>query len=536
MDPEKLKEIKDWSSSRNIFEVKSFHGLASFYRKFIINFSGIYAPMMDTVKKRHKYFHWTEEEKKSFKLLKEKIIGQPVMVLPDFSKTFQVKCDASGFVAGEVLSQENRPIAYFSENLNEDKMKYSMYDKELYAIIQALNKWSHYLVLKEFVLYSDNHALQFITRQEKLNQKHVNWVEFMQNFTFVIKNIYGTANKVVDVLRRKCLILQKFHVKTLGFDSLKDMYRNDSNFKDAYEACGNPVLRDNIQWIEYLIHDGLLFKGNQLCIPKHSMRENLLKEKHSGGLARHFSHGKTFTQLNNLYYCPGMRKDVKKFVNKCRIFQHTKGKRQNTGLYQPLPVPERPWDAVSMDFMLGHPRTQRGCDSISVVVDRFSKMEHFIPCQKTSDATHIANPFFKEVVRLHGLPKSIVSDRDTKFVGHFWRTLWKNMGMNLSFISAYHPQTDGNTEVVNRSLGDLLRSLVVEHHSQWDQILLQVKFAYNDSPNRNKGQSPFQIMYGMQARGVSELRYLEKSEFRSVGAEDFAAEMQELHSKIKERL
>jgi hypothetical protein len=179
MDPEKLKGIKEWPSPRSIFEVRSFHGLASFYRNFIRNFSGISAPMMDTFKKRHKYFHWIEEAEKSFKLLKEKIIGQPVLVLPDFSKTFQVRCDASGFAVGVVLSQDIRPIAHFSEKLNDSKMKYSTYDKDFYAIIQALNKWRHYLVLKEFILYSNNHTLQFVTRQEKLNQKHAKWVEFM---------------------------------------------------------------------------------------------------------------------------------------------------------------------------------------------------------------------------------------------------------------------------------------------------------------------------------------------------------------------
>jgi hypothetical protein len=272
-----------------------------------------------------------------------------------------------------------------------------------------------------------------------LNQKHAKWVEYMHNFTFVIKHISGTANKIANALSRKCLLMQEFRVKTLGFDNLKEMYMDYPDFKEAYEASENPILRDRSQWTEYMIQDGLLFRGNQLCIPKRSMRENLLKEKHKGGLAEHFGHDKTFSKLNGSYFYPGMRTDVKKFVDRCRICQHTKGKRWNTGLYQPLPILERSWDAVSMDFILGLPKIQRGYDSIFVVVDIFSKMAHFIPCQKIGDTTHIAYLFFKEVVRLHSLPRSIISDRDTKFVGHFWRTLWKKLGTNLSFSSTYHP-------------------------------------------------------------------------------------------------
>jgi hypothetical protein len=140
-----------------------------------------------------------------------------------------------------------------------------------------LRKWRHYLVPKEFVLYSDNHAFQFITRKEKLNQKHAKWIEFMKKFTFFIKHIYGNANKVVDALRKRILILQEFQVKTLVFDHLKEMYHSDLDFGEAYEACVNPVLGDRSQWAKYLIQDRLLFKGFQLCIPRCSMRENLLK-------------------------------------------------------------------------------------------------------------------------------------------------------------------------------------------------------------------------------------------------------------------
>jgi hypothetical protein len=186
-----------------------------------------------------------------------------------------------------------------------------------------------------------------------------------------------------------------------------------------------------------------------------------------------------------------------------------------------------------MDFVLGLLRTQRGVDSIFVVVDRFSKMAHFIPCQKTSEATHIANLFFKEIIRLHGLPISIVSDRDTKFIGHFWRTLWKKLGNNLAFSSSYHLQTDVQTEVVNRSLGDLLRSLVTEHHTSWDQILPQAEFVYNDFVNQSTGKSSFQILYGTQPRGVSELREPEQAETSSARAEEFVEAMQELHTQVK---
>jgi hypothetical protein len=217
----------------------------------------------------------------------------------------------------------------------------------------------------------------------------------MKNFTFVIKHIVGTANKVTDALSRRSFIVQEFQVQTLGFQILKEMYKQDTYIKESYETCKNPLLGDRSPWTEYLIQDRFFFEVSQLCIPKCSMRDNLLKDKYNGGLDGHFFHDNTFAQLSNSYYWPSMREEMKKFVKKCRICQYAKGIQQNTRLYQPLPIPESSWDAISMDFVLGLPRTQKERNSIFFVVDGFSKMAHFIPCQKTNNATHIANFFFR---------------------------------------------------------------------------------------------------------------------------------------------
>ena len=163
-------------------------------------------------------------------------------------------------------------------------------------------------------------------------------------------------------------------------------------------------------------------------------------------------------------------------------------------------------------------------------------MDHFIACLKTNHTTHIANLFFREVVRLHGLPTNIVLDRDSKFLGNFWRTFWKKMDTRLDYISAYHPQTDRQTEVVNISLGNLLRSLVGDHPKQWHQVLAQAEYAYNGCPNISTGKSAFQIVYGMHPRGVHELRYLGKTKKRSTDGEEFANAIQGLYEEVKQNL
>lgn len=173
------------------------------------------------------------------------------------------------------------------------------------------------------------------------------------------------------------------------------------------------------------------------------------------------------------------------------ICQKAKCTSSNVGLYHPLPIPNRPWECISMDFIVSLPRTKSGWDIVFVVVDRFIKMSHFIPLKTTHDASYIDHFFFKEVVRIHGLPISIVSDRDVKFMGNFRKTLWRRLGTNLAHSSTYHPQMDSQIEVINRVLGNLIRCLTKEYGQAWDQVLQQAEFSYNDSKNRTTGMSPF---------------------------------------------
>jgi hypothetical protein len=171
----------------------------------------------------------------------------------------------------------------------------------------------------------------------------------------------------------------------------------------------------------------------------------------------------------------------------------------------PLPVPRVPWEDISMDFVLGLPRTKRGRDNIFVAVDHFSKMAHFIPYHNSDNASHVANLFFTEIVRLHGVPNTIVSDRDAKFLSYFWRTLWFKLGTKLLFSTTCHPQTDGQTEVVNRTLSTMLRAILKTNLMLWEECLPHIEFAYNRSVDSTTKVSPFQVVYGFNPRAPIDL-------------------------------
>ncbi|PKI33279.1 hypothetical protein CRG98_046334 [Punica granatum] len=328
VDESKIVIVKQWPQSKTITEVRSFHGLASFYRHFIPHFSTIMAPIIDC--KKGGRFSWTEEAEKAFQLIKLRLTTAPILILPDFAKPFELHSDTSKVGIGAVLSQNHKPVPYFSEKLTRAKLNYITYDVEFYAM----------------------------------------------SFTFVVKHKVGVTNRVVDALSRM------------------------SNF------------------------------------------------------------------LVNL-----------------RI-----------------------------------------------------EMKHFIPYKKMTNAIRVAQLYFRDVYRLHGLPKSIVSDRDTRFLSHLWRSLWKMVNTQLQFSSAYHPQTNGQTEVVNQFLGNLLRSLVGEHVKSWNLKLCQAEFAHNRAVNRSTGFSPFQIVYAAVPKGPLDLIPLPNRSKVHGKAANFVNSLQEIHQAVYDPL
>ena len=303
----------------------------------------------------------------------------------------------------------------------------------------------------------------------------------------MIHHKVGKINKGADALSRRYLLLSTLESKVLGFAIIKGLYGQDEDFKETYEKCSI-----HAHGLFHLEH-GFLFKGTWLCIPKSGFWELLIQELYGGALAGHVGIEKMCSMLKEHYYWPNMSKDVEHFVRRCSTCQLTKSHLWPQGLYSPLPVPHGPWEDVSLDFITGLPRTQRHKESIMVVVDSFSKIAHFVACHTTNDASHVANLYFKEIVRLHGLPRSMVSDRDTKFLSDFWLTLWRKLGTHVKPSTTCHPQTDGRTELTNRTLGTLLRVLVKKSIKGWDELLCHAEFAFNHTPSKATSLSPFQV-------------------------------------------
>ncbi|KAJ9519727.1 hypothetical protein QJQ45_013405 [Haematococcus lacustris] len=527
-DPKKITAVETWPVPTTVQDVRSFLGLANFYRRFVKNFADIAAPLTaltqaDGHDKQGKVA-WGPAQQSAFEALKTALTSAPVLIAPDPAQPYTLRCDASGIGIGAVLSQGKGPaervVAYHSRKLLPAERNYPTHEQELLSMVEALKVWRHYLLGVHFTLLTDNWANKHLQSQPNLDsRRQARWMEVLQDYNCSIDHIPGKQNMVADALSRRpdyqvyTQTLELHALTTTGtsaqghetqvsfaphiLQKIGETASADAQYQRYHAAALAGKARQFIIRDNQLYHTG---RGSvKLYIPVGPLRTDLLCEAHDIPISGHLGRDKTYARLSRLYFWPRMAASVHDYVRTCLACQRNKSNTQRPiGLLQSLPVPQHRWEHVSLDLITQLPNTTAGHDAIAVFVDKLTKMIHAVPTTTTVTASTLARLFFDNVFRLHGLPKVIVSDRDPRFTSIFWQELFKLTGTHLNMSTANHPQTDGQTERANRTLEDMLRNFVSPHHDDWDQHLTAAEFAYNASVQASTGYSPFRLNSGQE--------------------------------------
>ena len=519
VDSVKVEAVKDWPTPRSIKEVRSFLGFVSYYRKFIENHSAIVAPISDLTKTKDKTsnkFTWTLEAQTAFEKMKQALMSAPILILPDPSKPYVINTDASGFAIGACIMQDHgkglQPIAYMSKKLLPAEKNYPVHEKELLAIIVALKHWRHLVHGCECTVrvITDHKSITHLQTQPKLSERQVRWMEFIQEFgnQLKIEHQQGKTNIVADALSRRAdheeenekLPLEIYNISVISsniINLIKENYEKDNMTREMIKQ-GRRQLRNRSD-NSVTVKDGIIYYNKtRLYVPKvESLITNIITNHHDNKTSGHFGNMKTIDLIERNYYWPNLRQDVKLYIKTCLTCQQIKpSNKKKQGLLQPLPIPQKKWHSVSMDFIVQLPKSKNGFDAIMVVCDRLSKGAVFTPMYTTNTAPEVAKLYFENVCRRYGFPKSIVSDRDSKFTSNFWKSLWSLFDTRLDMSTAFHPQTDGQTERTNRTLEQILRAFTNEEQDNWDILLPYIEISFNNSIQTSTGYSPFYVNHG----------------------------------------
>ena len=505
-DPTKIAAMIEWPEPRNLKSLRGFLGLTGYYRRFIKGYGSIAAPLTALLKKNA--FQWSMEAGKAFNDLKTAMVAPPVLATPNFSKIFVVECDASKHGLGAVLMQEGRPIAYLSQALKGKNLLLSTYEKEFLALVLAIQKWRHYLLGHRFLVRTDQQALKHLLEQKVGTPFQQRWVTKLLGFDFCVEYRSGKGNKATDALSRmpnqdgrenndsetlQGRVQALSLVNVQWWETLSQFYNQNPQLKELISSYNSGQLDP----LKYQLKGGFLFyKGRIHLGTMKDQQEQIMLHFHSSPTGGHTGSQKTYSRLKKEFYWQGMRNDIRRIIRECEICQRNKTENlKPVGLLQPLQLPSQVWVDISMDFIEGLPMS-RGYNVILVVVDRFSKYCHFLTMTHPYTTSTLAIIFMDNIFKLHGMPHSIVSDRDAIFTSRFWQEMFQLSGTKLLMSSVYHPQLDGQTEVVNKWLEGYLRCFAGDRPKDWVNWLSMAEWAYNTSEHSSTGFTPFELVYG----------------------------------------
>jgi RNase H-like domain found in reverse transcriptase/Reverse transcriptase (RNA-dependent DNA polymerase)/Integrase zinc binding domain/Chromo (CHRromatin Organisation MOdifier) domain len=575
MDPAKVRTIVDWPEPRKVRDIQSFLGFGNFYRRFIPNYSGIVAPLTRLTRKAI-VWNFDTACRTAFTSLKEAFTAAPVLMNFNPGAPLIVETDASDYAVAGILSStiedgSVHPIAYYSRTMSPTELNYDTHDKELLAINEAFKTWRHYLegTATPVDVVTDHKNLEYFATTKMLSRRQARWSEFLSSFNMVIRFRPGRLGAKPDALTRR------FDVYPKEGDS--DYARvNPQNFRPVFtteqlasslraSTLAAPILRAaalidvealHTEILAALEHDpitkakmdsikvtpeprwkidnaGFLRLDNRIFVPSaDNLRLQVLRNTHDHPTAGHLGQNKTLAIIRREYTWPEIRKYVREYCQSCTVCARSKVPRHRPyGTLKQLPIPEKPWNSVSMDFIEQLPSSD-GFTSILVVVDRLTKQAIFIPTHDTITSPQLAQLFIIHVFSKHGVPSNVTCDRGSKFVSHFFRSLGTALDMKLRFTSGYHPEANGQTERVNQTLEQYLRVYCNYQQTNWSQLLPLAEFSYNNAPHATTKISPFFANKGYHPT----ITVHPERDLTSALARDLSVNLDELHAELRTQI
>jgi hypothetical protein len=572
MSADKVSTIQDWPEPRKVKDIQSFLGFANFYRRFIFNYSDIVVPLTRLTRKDTPW-NFSDDCRAAFCKLKQAFSSAPILTqwVPD--TPIIVETDASDYAIAGILSircpdDEVRPVAFYSRTLSPPELNYDTHDKELLAIHEAFRSWRHYLEGSgtPVDVVTDHKNLEYFSTSKLLTRRQARWSEFLSQFHLIIRFRPGKLGAKPDALTRRWDVYPKEGDKDyarVNLHNLRPVFTQEQLasslratileypvlraislldveqlHKDILTAqTSDPIISSHIsdstdpRWT--VDPEGLLCLDHRIYVPEaNNLRLRVLQYRHDHPLSGHFGQNRTLKLIRREYTWPGIRTYVKDYVSSCTTCSRAKVPRHRPyGLLKQLPIPERPWNSISMDFIEQLPSSS-GFTAILVVVDRLSKQCIFIPTHDTITSPELAKLFLLHVFSKHGVPSHVTSDRGSEFVSHFFRSLGKALDMRLHFTSGYHPEGDGQTERMNQTLEQYLRIYCNYQQDNWSDLLPLAEFSYNNAPNATTGVSPFFANKGYHPN----ITVHPERDLTSARARDYSVDLDELHQFLRSEM
>lgn len=503
VDPEKVQAIMEIPIPKSQKTVRQFCGTASWYRRFIPNFASRIHPLTSLLKKSKK-FMWTDDAQGAFEDIRSCLIKTPILTCPDFDAPFTISCDASGVGLGAVLSQDcgkgEQVIAYASRTLSRGEQKFSATERECLAVIWAVERFRPYVEGGHFTIVTDHYSLLWLHNLKDPQGRLARWALRLQPYTYTLVHRKGKEHVVPDMLSRSMesetesvpVIAEVHQVEDLWYKRMMEDVKNNSVKYPMWKVQGNKLWKlvpnnqtridDTSEWKE--------------VVPKQD-RATLLRQLHDAPTAGHLGSHKTFTRLQTRHYWPKMRKDVAKYVSKCRTCQQSKAEQlKPAGEMGRQRCVDKPWSMIAADLIGPFPRSTSGHKYILVVVDTFTKFVLLFPL-RAATASLVSKNLERDVFLMWGVPDYLICDNGSEFTGKCVKTLATEYKVKILYNARRHPQANPS-ERVNKTLGNMLRSYVGENHRHWDRDLAKIAFALRTAQHEVTGYTPAYLNFGRE--------------------------------------